>query len=185
MSGKRLMVPVDSRVVLGAVSKGRSSSRKMNFLLRKLGFWCLAYDIALERVWVPTWANPPDAPSRNRPLESWYASLPKLLPPPPMPSRSWIYSLNHSQQLSVRQKNKYVNSNPPAPSVRKRNRPVENAGPQMICVGEDNSVHKGESVEARGAADYALPLCWLRHEPVSVVPSGFRTPPGLALPMGS
>ena len=103
----------------------------------------------------------------------------------PMPSRSWIYSLNHSQQLSVRQKNKYVNSNPPAPSVRKRIRPVGNTGPQMICVGEDNSVHKGESVEARGAADCALPLCWLRHEPVSVVPSGFRTPPGLALPIGS
>ena len=112
MCGKRLVVPLDSRVVIGAVSKGRSSSRKMKFLLRKLGFWCFAYDIALERVWVPTWANPPDAPSRNRPHESWYASLPKLLPPPPMPSRSWIYSLNHSQQLSVRQKNKYVNSNP-------------------------------------------------------------------------
>ena len=36
---KRLLVLVDSRVVLGAISKGRSSSRKMDFLLRKLGFW--------------------------------------------------------------------------------------------------------------------------------------------------
>ena len=47
-------------------------------LLRKLGFGCLAYNIALELVWVPSWANPPDAPSRSKPLESWYASLPKL-----------------------------------------------------------------------------------------------------------
>ena len=59
---RRLLVLVDSRVVLGAVSKGRSSSRKINFLLRKLVFWYLAYDLALELVWVPTWANPADAP---------------------------------------------------------------------------------------------------------------------------
>ena len=54
----------------------------MNLLLRKLGFWCFAYDIPLEFVWVPTWANPADAPSRNKPINSWYASLPKLPPPP-------------------------------------------------------------------------------------------------------
>ena len=64
----RLMVLVDSRVVLGAVSKGRSSSRKSNFTLRKLVFLCLACDIALELVWVPTWANPADAPSRKNRL---------------------------------------------------------------------------------------------------------------------
>ena len=79
---RRLLVVVDSRVVLGAVSKGRSSSREINFLLRKLGFWCLAHDIALELVWVPTWANPADAPSRSKPIEGWYASLSKLPPPP-------------------------------------------------------------------------------------------------------
>ena len=49
--------------------------------LEKLGFG-LAYDIALELVWVPTWANPADAPSRSKPIESWYASLPKLPPAP-------------------------------------------------------------------------------------------------------
>ena len=37
-----------THVVLGAVSKGRSSSRKNNFLPRELGFWCLAFDVALE-----------------------------------------------------------------------------------------------------------------------------------------
>ena len=53
---KRLQVLVDSRVVFWAVSFGRSSSRT-NF--------CLASDIALELAWVPTWANPADAPSRT------------------------------------------------------------------------------------------------------------------------
>ena len=61
-TGTAALGTVDSRVVWGAVPKGRSSSRKLNFLLRKLGFWCLAYDIALELVWVPTWANPAAAP---------------------------------------------------------------------------------------------------------------------------
>ena len=32
--------------------------------------------------WYPTWANPADAPSRNKPIESWYVSLP-ILPRPP------------------------------------------------------------------------------------------------------
>ena len=63
---QRLLVLVDSRVVLEAVSKGRSRSRKINFLLRKLGFWCLAYDIALELVCVPTWANQADALSTEQ-----------------------------------------------------------------------------------------------------------------------
>ena len=49
---RRLVVLVDSRVVLGSVSKGRSSLRKINFLLRKLGFWCLAHDTALGFVGV-------------------------------------------------------------------------------------------------------------------------------------
>ena len=78
IQARRLLVLVESRMV----SKRRSSSRKINFLLRKLGFWCLAHDIALELVWLPTWANQADAPSRNMPIESWYASLPKLLSPP-------------------------------------------------------------------------------------------------------
>ena len=27
---------------------------------------------------MPTWASPADAPSRSKPIESWYPSLPKL-----------------------------------------------------------------------------------------------------------
>ena len=79
---QRLLVLVDSRVVLEAVSEGRSSSRKINFSLRKIRFWCLAWEIALELVWVHTWANLADAASPNKPIVSWYATLPKLPPSP-------------------------------------------------------------------------------------------------------
>ena len=37
-TGTAALVLVNSRLVLGAVSKGRLSSRKINFLLRKQGF---------------------------------------------------------------------------------------------------------------------------------------------------
>ena len=42
---------------------------RYNFLLRKLGFWCLANDIAQELILVPAWANPADATSRSKPIE--------------------------------------------------------------------------------------------------------------------
>ena len=42
----------------------------------------LACDIALDLLWVPTWANPSVASSRSKSLENWCASLLKLRPPP-------------------------------------------------------------------------------------------------------
>ena len=62
--GLRCVNLTDSRVVLGAVAKGRSSSRNVNRLLRK----CLALSLAgqkiLYNVWISTHANPSDFPSR-------------------------------------------------------------------------------------------------------------------------
>ena len=58
-------------VVKGCGTKGRSSSRALNRGLRKLAASCLTYNILLELVWVPTWANPGDAPSRDAPLGDW------------------------------------------------------------------------------------------------------------------
>ena len=60
---------------LGSRLKRTVELTKIQFLASKTGFWCLAYDIALELVWVPTWANPADAPSRSNLIESWYGSL--------------------------------------------------------------------------------------------------------------
>ena len=65
------MVVIDSGVVKEALRKFRSSSRSLNFVLRQLAGLSLAYDLYLEVFWVPTWANPGHAASRNDPLESW------------------------------------------------------------------------------------------------------------------
>ena len=58
----------DSRVVVGAVSKGRSSSFKLNGLLRTLIPFLVVSNIALGLLWVETSSNPADFPSRFLPL---------------------------------------------------------------------------------------------------------------------
>ena len=58
----------DSRVVVGAVAKGRSSSYKLNGLLRAWLPFLIAGDLALCMVWVETESNRADAPSRGHPL---------------------------------------------------------------------------------------------------------------------
>ena len=45
---QRISCCVDSRVVLGAVSKGRSSSRRLNFGLRRLAFECLSASLSID-----------------------------------------------------------------------------------------------------------------------------------------
>ena len=70
----------DSRVCVGAFAKGRSSSRKLNYVLRRVAGLTLSHDLTLDLVCVPTWANPADAPSRGRTLRDWRASLPDWLP---------------------------------------------------------------------------------------------------------
>ena len=54
----RLLVLVDNRVVLGALSKGRSSSRQVDVQHRRLGGLFLAADLSLDLVWVLSWGNP-------------------------------------------------------------------------------------------------------------------------------
>ena len=75
---QRILCCVDSRVVLGAVTKGRSSSRKLNHVLRKLAYECLASSLTVDLLWVPSWANPADAPSRHFSLERWRRGPPNL-----------------------------------------------------------------------------------------------------------
>ena len=65
----RILILVDSQVTLGAVSKGRSSSRRVNYWLRRIGGLCLSYGLSVDLVWIPTKANPADAPSRTVSLQ--------------------------------------------------------------------------------------------------------------------
>jgi hypothetical protein len=71
----RRIVLLDSRVVVGATAKGRSSSFKLNGLLRSCLGYTLGPRISLGLIWINTHINPADHPSRSRPLP----------PPPPLP----------------------------------------------------------------------------------------------------
>lgn len=64
--GCRLVNLCDSRVVVGAFAKGRSSSVQMNHKLRACMPWLLAGDMSVTNLWVDTHHNPADYPSRYR-----------------------------------------------------------------------------------------------------------------------
>eukprot|EP00438_Fugacium_kawagutii_P003209 Skav218054 [mRNA] locus=scaffold214:1429603:1436014:- [translate_table: standard] len=69
----------DSRVVCGAVSKGRSSSFKLNGILRGMLPYLIFGQICLGLIWIETEANPADYPSRM-----------KLIPPPSLRPPPWL-----------------------------------------------------------------------------------------------
>ena len=56
---------VDSKVVIGGVMKGRSSSRPLLRVLRRVAAMQLAGNILARLVYVPTECNPSDPPSRG------------------------------------------------------------------------------------------------------------------------
>lgn len=58
----------DSRVVVGAVAKGRSSSFKLNGVLRGMLPFLVLADITIALLWVETDSNPADHPSRGNPI---------------------------------------------------------------------------------------------------------------------
>eukprot|EP00438_Fugacium_kawagutii_P004694 Skav217774 [mRNA] locus=scaffold1782:124:5579:+ [translate_table: standard] len=55
----------DSQVVLGVIVKGRSSSRQLNRLLRRLAALLVAGGVQLVVAWIETHLNPADEPSRR------------------------------------------------------------------------------------------------------------------------
>ena len=63
--GRRAMVLSDSQVAVGAVRKGRSSSRSLLVRLRALSALLLAGGVQLDAVWIPSESNPADGPSRR------------------------------------------------------------------------------------------------------------------------
>lgn len=66
--GCRVVNLCDSRVVVGAFAKGRSSSKRLNHKLRACVPWLLAGDLSVTNLWVDTCHNPADYPSRDRPI---------------------------------------------------------------------------------------------------------------------
>lgn len=69
----------DSRVVVGAFAKGRSSSKHMNHGLRSCLPWLLTGDLQVSNLWVDTHSNPADYPSRFKPIPPPDSSQPDAL----------------------------------------------------------------------------------------------------------
>ena len=69
--GKRYICLNDSRVVVGAVAHGRSSSKALNRGLRSLLPLLIGSNLYPTMLWVPTGANSADVPSRAGCLARW------------------------------------------------------------------------------------------------------------------
>ena len=63
--GHRIVLLVDSRVVVGGFSKGRSGSPSLNALIRQAAVLCMAGGLVLHQIYVPTEFNLADYPSRG------------------------------------------------------------------------------------------------------------------------
>ncbi len=95
--GQRVVCLVDSRVVVGAIAKGRSSSPIMNQFLRRLMIRCWASNTSLKTVWVDTHSNPADCPSRDVPL-------PERGPLPEWAADLWSQSEGNAERCCPRRK---------------------------------------------------------------------------------
>lgn len=65
---KRIYVMCDSQVVVAGLHRGRSSSRSLLCIYRRLSALCLALDLCIVPMWVRSEDNPADRPSRGLPL---------------------------------------------------------------------------------------------------------------------
>ena len=63
--GSRLVVLIDAKAVLGAATKGRSSSPSLLRIMRSAASHILATNMLIRLVYVPSEDNPADAPSRG------------------------------------------------------------------------------------------------------------------------
>ncbi len=65
---RRSVIGVDSRVLCGAGMKGRSSSYRLNGILRTVTGLLVSFRIAIALPWIATGSNPADHPSRQAKL---------------------------------------------------------------------------------------------------------------------
>ncbi len=73
-AGHRIVVLLDSKVAVGAITKGRSSSWPLNQVIRRLAALCFAGGLKLHLIFIPTEHNPGDHPSRGGP-GTWPSAL--------------------------------------------------------------------------------------------------------------
>ena len=100
---QRCVLLVDSRVVVGAFGKGRSSSKQLNRLLRSMVGWSIAGQVSLHLVWVGTKSNPADHPSRGVPIP------PPAKNDPVLTAQLGFMSEPERAALQVRRSNREIN----------------------------------------------------------------------------
>ena len=69
--GERILLLNDSLATVGALNHGRSPSVLFNAALRKMIPELLCSGITVATVWIPSEANPSDAPSRGTKVWCW------------------------------------------------------------------------------------------------------------------
>lgn len=109
----RAVLLVDSRVVVGAYSKGRSSSKQLNRLLRSMLGWSIVGQKSLHLIWVGTKSNPADHPSRGVPIPPPTPNDPVLLTQlgfMPAAERSELQTRKSNRQIEREAKARRVDS---------------------------------------------------------------------------
>ena len=71
---------IDSKVVVGAMAKGRSGSPQLNGFLRRVAALCFSGGLSLSVVYIPTEFNPADFPSRGLAIPRRWQRGPSKLP---------------------------------------------------------------------------------------------------------
>lgn len=133
----------DSRVVVGAYAKGRSSSRSMNHRLRACLAWSLAGNTQLVNLWVDTHSNPADYPSRDRQIPGPDTCAEPVLFEPDLISQVQARSTPSEQAVleqeaqregsdPVRQRQVAVCSGPSARRVEQGHGPCSTPRPEAI-----------------------------------------------------
>ena len=64
--GKRVLIVTDNLCALACLSKGRSSSRAMSLICKRVAAICLVFRLTVLYRWVPSKRNFADGPSRGR-----------------------------------------------------------------------------------------------------------------------
>ena len=135
----RILALTDSRVALGTLSKGRSSSRRLNFLLKKVAALCLCYGFQFDVVWCPTWRKPADAPSREQPLFACRSAPPELLQVPParllsQQAENQLRQLARAFLWSLQGEPGCPSSSPACPSAAPRRSPLPPQSGQSLAM---------------------------------------------------
>ena len=99
LPNQRVVVGQDSRVNLGAFSKGRSPSKALNDLLRSEAPYVLGKNLYLSGIHMPTWSIRSDAPSRRRTVEPPRTPLPIWFWPLLAGKNGAHHGLDHSEGL--------------------------------------------------------------------------------------